>query len=162
MDRRPPLRDIPLESSDHDAVRRLARMLDAAVTIPGTKITVGLDAILGLIPGAGDLVGSTLSGYIVVAAAKMGVPKSVLARMVGNLAVDTVVGSVPILGDLFDVAFRANMRNVALIERHQLDPRGVRKQSRGVVAAVVAAVVLLAVVGIALVVMVIRALAGLV
>lgn len=160
MNRRPPFDTLP-DNADSEAVRRLARMLDAAITIPGTKITIGLDALLGLIPGAGDLVGSALSGYIVVAAAKMGVPKSVLARMVGNLALDTVVGSVPILGDLFDVAFRANMRNVALIEKHQVDPRGVRKQSRWVVAAIVGAVLLLAAGGIALVVLIIRALAGL-
>ena len=151
----------PLDTTDHDAVRRLARMLDAAVKIPGTNITVGLDAILGLIPGAGDLVGSALSGYIVVAAAKMGVPKSVLARMVGTLALDTVVGSIPIVGDLFDVAFRANLRNVDLIERHRADPRGVRKQSRFVVAAIVLAVLAIAAVGIALVVLAFKAIAGL-
>src|SRR5687767_8986818 len=105
-----PIRD------DANDVRQLARLLDSAVRIPGTNIRVGLDALLGLIPGIGDAIGAALSGYIVLAAAKLGLPKSVLARMVLNLGIDTAVGAVPILGDLFDVAFRANTRNIALID----------------------------------------------
>lgn len=153
---------IPNDPHDADTLRRLARLLDAAVTIPGTGITIGLDAILGLIPGAGDLVGSALSGYIVIAAAKLGAPKSLLARMLANLALDSLVGSVPILGDVFDVFFRANLRNVALLEKMQAAPRATRRESRLVVAAVVAAIALTAAGGIALLVVLARAVAGLI
>ena len=125
--------------TDADDVRRLARLLDAAVRIPGTNIRVGLDALLGLIPGLGDAIGAALSGYIVLAAARLGIPKSVLARMLVNLGIDTVVGAVPVLGDLFDVAFRANTRNVALIESALQAPRETRVRSRWIVAWVVVA-----------------------
>ncbi|HET9483871.1 MAG TPA: DUF4112 domain-containing protein [Xanthomonadales bacterium] len=128
---------IPTDAAD---VRKLARLLDAAVRIPGTNIRVGLDALLGLVPGIGDAIGGALSGYIVLAAARLGVPKSVIARMLMNLGIDTVVGAVPLLGDLFDVAFRANTRNVALIESALAAPRETRVRSRWIVAGVVAAI----------------------
>ena len=124
--------------------RALARVLDSAVGIPGTPFRIGLDAILGLIPGGGDVASAALSGYIVLAAAKRGVPRTVIARMLLNVLVDTAVGSVPILGDIFDVAFKSNQRNVALLERHDRQPGVVRRQSKGVVAAVIVAVVLIA------------------
>lgn len=104
------------------SVRRLANLLDAAVRIPGTNIRIGLDPILGLVPGIGDLAGTVLSGYVVLAAVRLGVPRPVLARMLANLGVDAVVGAVPLLGDIFDVAWRANSRNLALIETHVASP----------------------------------------
>jgi hypothetical protein len=130
------------DGRDLDNARALARILDSAVGVPGTKIRVGLDAILGLIPGAGDAVSAALSGYIILAAARAGASKPVLLRMVGNVVLDTVIGAVPVLGDLFDVAFRANARNVALLERHGVDPAKVDRGSRRLGVAIVAILVL--------------------
>lgn len=79
---------------------------------------MGADSLVGLIPGLGDVMGGALSAYIIVEAARLGVPRHVLVRMVANLGVDMAVGSVPVLGDLFDVAFKANRRNMNLVERH--------------------------------------------
>lgn len=128
-----------------DRVRALARLLDAAVRVPGTNLRFGLDAVLGLVPGVGDLAGAAASGYIVLAAARLGAPAAVLLRMLLNAAIDAVVGTVPLLGDLFDFGWRANTRNVALLERHLADPRGARAASRTVVLAVLAGLVLLAI-----------------
>src|SRR5262245_35410023 len=91
-----------------DRLDRLARILDSAVTIPGTSIKIGLDPLLGLIPGIGDGISSFLGGIILYDAAKFGAPKRVLLQMLGNLTVDTLVGAVPIFGDIFDVAFHSN------------------------------------------------------
>ena len=136
----------------------LARALDSAIRIPGTKFTFGLDSIVGLIPGAGDLASALMSGYIVLASARMGVPPSVVVRMILNLGVDTVVGSVPLIGDLFDVGFRANTRNAQLLDRHLAEPVAVRRSSRLAVAAAIGGVVLLAAGGIALAMLLVRAL----
>ena len=124
--------------------RALARVLDSAVGIPGTPIRIGLDAILGLIPGGGDVAAAALSGYIVLTAARRGVPTPVIARMLVNVLADTAIGSIPILGDLFDVAFKSNQKNVELLERHDRSPGTVRRQSKGVVVAVVAAIAIIA------------------
>lgn len=148
----------PAGSEQAARVRALARVLDSAVRIPGTRITLGLDALVGLVPGVGDLAGAAMSGYIVLAAARLGVPPSVLARMLLNLGVDTLVGSVPLLGDLFDVGFRANTRNAALMELHVAAPVQAKRSSRLAVAAVVAGVVVLAAVGIGLTVLAVRGL----
>lgn len=131
-----------------DNARALARVLDTAIGIPGTKLRVGLDALLGLIPGAGDALSAALSGYIVLAAARAGASRPVLLRMIGNVVFDTVVGSIPILGDLFDVAFRANSRNVALLERLAADPVTVDRSSRraGVILVAILVLVLLGIV----------------
>ena len=85
---------------------------------PGPGFRIGLETIVGLVPGVGDLVGGGFSLYIILQAARMGVPASLLARMGWNLLVDVVVGAVPFLGDLFDAGFKANMRNLALLDRH--------------------------------------------
>jgi hypothetical protein len=127
---------------DLDNARALARVLDTAVGIPGTRLRIGLDALLGLIPGAGDAVSAALSGYIILAAARAGATRPVLLRMVGNVVVDTVVGSIPLLGDLFDVAFRANIRNVALLDQLSVDPGTVDRGSRRLGAVVIAILVL--------------------
>lgn len=147
-----------VESDAARRVRVLARALDSAIRIPGTGIRLGLDSIVGLVPGAGDLVSSLLSGYIVLAAARMGVPPAVVARMILNLGVDTLVGSVPLLGDLFDVGFKANVRNAALLDRHLGDPLTTRKTSRAAVLAAVGGVVVLGAVGVALAMLVVRGL----
>lgn len=149
---------VPVRTADAERVRSLARILDSAVRIPGTGIRFGLDSVVGLIPGIGDLTGAALSGYIVLAAARSGVPGSVLAKMVLNLGVDTLVGTVPLLGDVFDVAFRANTRNAALLEKFLDEPVRTRRSSKVAVVAALAAIALLAAGGIALTVMAVRGL----
>ena len=97
---------------------RLATALDSAFSIPFTGIRFGADAVIGLVPAAGDLVGAGLSAYIIMEARRIGVPKRVIARMAGNVAVDTAVGAVPLLGSVFDVFYKANRRNIALLREH--------------------------------------------
>ncbi len=97
--------------------RRLARLMDDVVTVPGTRFGVGLDAVIGLVPGVGDLTGSAISGVIVYDAIRCRVPIPVLARMGWNLLLDAVLGVVPVAGDLLDVAHRANRKNYRLLER---------------------------------------------
>lgn len=99
-------------------MRQLSQLLDGAISIPGTKQRIGIDPILGLIPGGGDTVSAALSGYIIVEAARMGLPRKALIQMVLNLVVDTVTGSVPIVGDIFDVVSKANLRNMQIVESH--------------------------------------------
>lgn len=101
-----------------ERLRNLARLLDAAVVIPGTKFRVGLDALLGLAPGVGDAITAAFGGYLVYEAARLGVPKATLLRMVSNLGIDLLAGSVPVIGDLFDAAWKANLRNADLIAEH--------------------------------------------
>jgi hypothetical protein len=121
-----------------DDLDRLAWWLDSAIAVPGTRFRVGLDALVGLIPGVGDLTGMLMSSYIIAVAARRGAPPAALARMAINVALEAFVGAVPILGDVFDALWRSNERNVRLLRQHRLDPRAVHRQSRGVVAAWVA------------------------
>ena len=95
----------------------LANLLDSRFVIPGTNFRFGVDAIVGLIPGLGDLISMAISLYLVRRASELGLSRFVLARMYTNVAIDTVVGAVPFLGDLFDVGFKANRRNIALARR---------------------------------------------
>lgn len=97
---------------------QLSRILDKVVTVPGTPIHIGIDPIVGLVFGAGDFVGFVLSSYIVLEAARLGVPKATLRRMFFNIAVDGLVGTVPLMGDLFDFAWTANEYNIKLLEQH--------------------------------------------
>lgn len=99
-------------------VRRLAWILDAAFRLPGTRFRVGVDAIVGLLPVGGSVVMGLVSLYIVWEAWRLRAPTSLLARMVGNVLMETAVDTVPIAGDLFDAAFKANLRNVALLEQY--------------------------------------------
>lgn len=105
---------------DHEIekLEDLANLLDSRFSIPGTNIRFGLDGLLGLVPGIGDTVTAVLSFYIVARAQRFGVPRGLLLRMGGNVVFDWVVGSVPLLGDLFDLGFKANLRNVDLLKRH--------------------------------------------
>lgn len=121
----------------------VARVLDSAVGIPGTPIRVGLDALLGLIPGAGDIAGAALSGYIVLTAARRGAPRAVLWRMLANVAIDTAIGTIPFLGDLFDVAYKSNTKNVQLLERYSAAPNVVTARSKRLGAVVVFVLLLL-------------------
>jgi hypothetical protein len=112
--------------------------MDEVVRVPGTSFRIGLDGLLGLIPGVGDLTGGLLSTWFLVAAARLGAPPSVLARMGLNIGLDALTGAVPLLGDLFDFAWKANRKNLALLEHHLTDPRAARRSSRTVVVGTVA------------------------
>jgi len=130
-------------ASAPDDVRQIATWLDNAVRIPGTEVRVGIDPLLGLAPGLGDTIGALLSGWIVVRAAGLGASPATLARMTGNVLLDSLVGAVPVLGDIFDFGFKANQRNLALLEGHLADPARRRSVDRRlVVAAAVAAVLI--------------------
>jgi uncharacterized protein DUF4112 len=96
----------------------IANLMDSAIVIPGTRISVGLDALIGLAPGIGDTVTTLISLWMVKEAHALGAPKHIILRMVGNVALDGVVGAVPLLGDAFDVMFRANRRNMKLLREH--------------------------------------------
>lgn len=107
--------------SDEATVARLealARLLDGAFAIPGTNQRVGLDAIIGLVPVLGSAATAVVSAYIILEARRLGVPAWKIARMVGNVAFDSVLGSVPIAGTVFDVFFRSNQRNVRMLLDH--------------------------------------------
>ena len=107
------------------AERRIGRVthaLDELIGIPGTPVRVGLDPIIGLIPVVGDAVSAIVGAWVIGEAARFGIPRIVLARMVVNLVIDLVIGAIPLLGDLYDVAFRSNSRNLALFRRHALEP----------------------------------------
>ena len=96
----------------------LASLLDTAFIVPGTNIRFGIDALIGLVPGIGDAVTTLMSLYIVREARELGAPRHLIARMLVNVALDSVVGAVPLLGDAFDVMWRANRRNMALLQQH--------------------------------------------
>ncbi|MGI0486688.1 DUF4112 domain-containing protein [Pantanalinema rosaneae CENA516] len=99
-------------------IRRLSRFMDAAIRIPGTKFRIGLDPIISLVPGAGDLISAGFSTYLIFLAARFKLPTSVLAWMIFNIGLEAVVGTVPLIGDLFDAFFKSNIRNLALLEQH--------------------------------------------
>ena len=123
--------------------RELARLLDSAITIPGTRIRIGLDSIIGLFPAGGDAIGAALSSIIVITALQQGVPKPVVWRMVGNIVIDTLIGAVPVLGDLFDVAWKANTKNADLLAQYQSQPEKTTTRSRGFAILVVVVLLLI-------------------
>ncbi|MEL6451409.1 MAG: DUF4112 domain-containing protein [Pseudomonadota bacterium] len=101
-----------------DRLDRIARRMDRAVRLPIVGVRVGWDSLLGLIPGVGDVLTLGPAGYIVVEAHRMGAPTALKARMLGNIAIDAAIGAIPPVGDLFDIGWKANTRNVALLHRH--------------------------------------------
>ncbi len=115
------------EHKELASLGRLSRVLDGAIRIPGTGIRIGLDPILGLIPGLGDWAGAIGSGYILVRAAGLGVARSTLLRMAGNIGLDFVAGTVPMFGDLFDFGWKANERNMTLLRAHLEAPERRRR-----------------------------------
>ena len=152
------------ESADLVRLRSIARILDNAVELPGTKFRVGLDALLGLIPGVGDVVGFLVGTYILTTAVRLGIPKAVIGQMLLNIGTDAALGSVPLAGDVFDAAWRANSKNVALLEKAVAEPRTTGKRSTWLLVAVGVAVFLITAAGLALAIglawLLVRAIAG--
>jgi hypothetical protein len=101
-----------------EALRRVSRLLDSAIVVPGTTYRVGLDPILGLFPGLGDLVSPLFTIGLIWQARELGIPKVVQLRMIFNVAIDSLIGVVPLLGDLFDFAWKANDMNMKLLDLH--------------------------------------------
>jgi hypothetical protein len=108
----------PRQVQGLDALRKVAQLLDSAFVIPGTSYRVGLDPILGLMPGLGDLVSPLFTIGVLWQARDLAIPRVVLLRMIFNVAIDSLLGAVPVVGDLFDFAWKANNKNLALLERH--------------------------------------------
>ena len=129
-----------------EKLNRLAWLLDNSICIPGTQIRFGLDGLIGLIPGIGDAVGAIISSHILTQAAQMGVPKSLLLKMAFNIGLDAVLGIIPVFGDLTDFVWKANQRNVQLLNDYFDQPRKTELHSRffvGLMGLVVLSVVVL-------------------
>ena len=114
--------ELPSLGSDAAAVRQrieaMEKLLERSLTIPGTKIPIGLDALAGLIPVAGDLITAAMGAWMIWEARNLGLPKWQLWRMAANVGFDTAIGAVPVVGDVFDFAFRSNSRNLRIIRNH--------------------------------------------
>jgi hypothetical protein len=128
-----------------ERLRRITWWMDEGIRIPGIGIRIGLDPIIGLIPGIGDAAGAILAGTIVVEAARTGISRFTLLRMAGNIALDSAIGAIPVIGDLFDAGWKANKKNLALLERHLESPPAAREADKRFVAFVGVAVVALSV-----------------
>ncbi|HEV8363359.1 MAG TPA: DUF4112 domain-containing protein [Gemmatimonadaceae bacterium] len=120
-------------SRDLERARGLAQLLDSAIRIPVIGVRIGMDALLGLVPGGGDAVGALLGAYPIVLAVRHRLPHAVVVRLLGNIAVDAIFGSVPIIGDLFDIGFKSNLRNQRLIERYAAEPTRTTRSSQGII-----------------------------
>src|SRR5919112_6700860 len=108
----------PTRADSLARITALAKLLDNAFLIPGLNPRVGLDAVIGLVPGIGDVISTALASYIIWEARQLGLPRWKIARMIGNVAFDTALGAVPLAGDLFDIFFKANERNLRIIHDH--------------------------------------------
>ena len=126
----------PTQADSVARITALTKLLDSAFPIPGTNRRVGLDAVIGLIPGVGDAVSTLLASYIIWEARQLGLPRWKIARMIGNVAVDTAIGAIPVAGDAFDLFFKANQRNLRIVHEHlkrgpkQIDGTAVRIDER--------------------------------
>ncbi|TNE65082.1 MAG: DUF4112 domain-containing protein [Bacteroidetes bacterium] len=118
MEKEPEFSDITEPADDIVRLEVIADWMDSRFRIPGTQIRFGLDALIGLVPYAGDIIGFCLSGLLFSVLMKRGAGPLVLLRMMGNLVIDALAGSIPLLGDLFDVGFKANRRNVDLLRQY--------------------------------------------
>jgi len=132
--------------------------------VPGTSLRMGLDPVIGLVPGLGDAAGALLAAWILLEAVRLGASRATLGRIASNIALDALVGTIPALGDVFDLFWKANLKNVALLERHALDPVGARKGDRLFVTLVAGGVLVLCggllVGGVLLTAWLVRALSG--
>lgn len=104
-----------------ERLERLAWAMDSAIRVPGTNFTIGADAMLGLVPGIGNLATTAISGYLIREAWRLGVPGATIARMIGNVAADSLISAIPVVGNLADVFWKANRKNMAILAEH-LDP----------------------------------------
>ncbi len=125
-------------------IRGLARFLDESIPVPGTKYKIGVEPIVGLIPGVGDFFGVTLSAYIILRAADLGVSAATIVRMIINLAIDGVIGSLPFVGDLFDLVWKANKRNLMIVETELLKNAPLKSSKVFVAVAAVALILVMA------------------
>lgn len=140
-------------------LERFARFLDSSIKLPG-NVRIGADGLIGLIPGIGDAAGAIFGAYILARASALGMPKAVLARMFMNVAIDTLIGAVPVLGDIFDLAFKSNWRNIELMRRYLADAKHERRVSAWLVAGVIALIAAITVLVIALAILLARAIAS--
>jgi hypothetical protein len=118
-----------------DAIARItlvAKLMDSAFLIPGLNRRVGLDSVLGIVPGVGDALSAAIASYIIWEARQLGLPRWKIARMIGNVAMDTAIGAIPLAGDVFDVFFKANERNLRIIHEHRGTPKRGPKEIDGV------------------------------
>ena len=152
----------PGQEQRFELLRRVARLLDSALPVPGTSFRFGLDPILGLIPGIGDLVSPLFALGTLFHARDVGVPRVVQLRMIFNVAIDALTGFVPLIGDLFDFAWKANNRNLALLERHAYEEHKPSTSDWAFVALCVALIVVIAAVPLLLLGWVINLVTGLV
>tara|TARA_Y100000996_G_scaffold373766_1_gene323486 strand:- start:119 stop:556 length:438 start_codon:yes stop_codon:yes gene_type:complete len=118
-------------------LKRLSERLDDTFTIPGTKYKIGIEALIGAVPIIGDLIGGILASYIMYSGMKMGAPPRIIARMAVNIAIDFAIGSIPIIGDLFDLVWKANKKNVELIEDTTLDDKEEQKLNYLIITALI-------------------------
>jgi uncharacterized protein DUF4112 len=142
-------------------MRRLGYLLDSSIRLPGTRFRFGIDAVIGLVPGLGDIAGGLLSMYIIWESSRLGLPRPILARMAWNVAIDVLVGEVPILGDLFDAGFKTNLRNLALLDGYLRRPAEARQSNRRFLWLIVAGLVLLLAGSVGLAIVLVRIISGL-
>jgi hypothetical protein len=126
-----------------ERLHRYAWLLDNSIPIPGIGYRIGLDPIIGLLPGIGDAIGAILSMVIVAEGARSGIPRVILLRMAWNIAVEMVLGTIPLLGNLFDMTWKANVRNVRLLEKYMQAPKKSVATSAAVFSSIIVALVLL-------------------
>ncbi|MEA5578077.1 DUF4112 domain-containing protein [Anabaena sp. UHCC 0451] len=152
--------EISIEADGYSAtlkrIRQISKVLDNAITIPGTQVGIGLDPIIGLIPVGGDVLGLIFSTYIIIESARLGVSRATLGRMIVNIIIDALVGAIPMLGDLFDFAWRANNYNLNLLEDYLKSPGEKKKADQGFIIALFVGLFLLAIVLVALPVIIIK------
>jgi hypothetical protein len=125
--------DFQTLESRYRRLRHVAVLMDGVLRVPGTRFRFGLNSLIGLPPGAGDTMLTAISLWIVWQGSKLGLPREKILRMLGNVAIEAALGSVPVVGDLFDIMWKANLRNLAIIERHLVEER-IKPSSRTAVA----------------------------
>ena len=125
--------DITKKLETLNRIRKFSRLMDTAFGIPGTKFRFGLDPIIGLVPGLGDLISTVVSAYIIYLAMRFNLPQDMLGKMIFNVGLESVVGSVPFIGDIFDAFYKSNIRNLEILEQHlnQVDPQLEKVEIKG-------------------------------